>query len=282
VAVVPVDSVILPPTAPVAHRVRARWPETDDTVTLDLVPEDGSLAHPAPGQFNMVYAFGVGDVPISVSGTSPGGGILHTIRAVGAVSRALVEAPTGHVLGLRGPYGAGWRLEQAEERDVVVVAGGVGLAPLRPVVHGLLANRDRFGRVVVLIGARSDDLLLFGDEVARWRGHFDVEVDITVDHGRPGWRGHVGVVTDLYRWHPITPGQTEAFVCGPEVMMRHAAAALVGAGVAPASIQVSLERNMQCAVGLCGHCQLASVLLCRDGPVLTWERAEPLLAAREL
>jgi NAD(P)H-flavin reductase len=265
---------------PLVHRVRARRQETADTVTLELVPDARAPAAAGPGQFNMLYAFGVGEVPISLSGHADDGAVRHTVRDVGAVTAALAAAPVGAVVGLRGPYGTGWDLQAAAGRDVLVVAGGLGLAPLRPVVHHVLEHRSRFGRLVVLVGSRADDSILYAGELDRW-SEAGADVDVIVDHGSAGWRGHVGMVTELFRWYPPTPG-TSAFVCGPEVMMRHTAAALVDAAVPAASVQVSLERNMQCAVARCGHCQLGSVLVCRDGPVLSWDRAAPLLARREL
>ena len=242
--------------------VRDRRYDTADTVTLDLAPLTGAPLGFAPGQFNMLFAFGVGEVPVSVSGRSSGG-LLHTVRAVGAVTTALCETPEGAAVGVRGPYGRGWDLERATGLDVLVVAGGVGLAPLRQAIHEVLRERARFGRVVIVVGARSEDLLLYADELAEWGGH-------------------VGVVTELLPEAELDADRTAALLCGPEVMMRLTATALADSGLAPDRIQLSLERNMKCAVAQCGHCQLSSVLLCRDGPVLTWDRAQPLLGVREL
>jgi anaerobic sulfite reductase subunit B len=263
------------------HVVRARWRETPDTVTLDLAPVSGEPAPFAPGQFNMLYAFGVGEVPISVSGGSDGG-VLHTVRAVGPVTAALCDAGEGDTVGLRGPFGRGWQLERARGHDVLVVAGGVGLAPLRHAVVRLAEERGCYGRVVLVVGARSDEVLLYRDELSEWRHDAGLELHLTVDHAGPEWREHVGVVTELLPGLRLDPARTVALLCGPEVMMRLTAAALADMGVSPAAIQVSLERNMKCAVARCGHCQLAPVLLCRDGPVLTWDHAQPLLAVRQL
>ena len=268
-------------TEPAPYIVRSRRRDTADTVTLDLAPVDGSPLTFAPGQFNMLFAFGVGEVPISVSGHSDGG-LLHTVRAVGAVTSALCGAAEGAAVGVRGPYGRGWDLRAAAGLDVLVVAGGVGLAPLREAIHEVLDERSRFGRVVVVVGARSDDLLLFADELVEWEERPDVELHVTVDHAGVAWRGHVGVVTELLPDAALDADRTIALLCGPEVMMRVTAAALVDAGVRADRVQVSLERNMKCAVAQCGHCQLSPVLLCRDGPVLTWDRAQPLLTVREL
>lgn len=268
-------------TEPVPYVVRGRRRDTADTVTLDLAPAAGAPIAFAPGQFNMLFAFGVGEVPISVSGRSDDG-LLHTVRAVGAVTSALCDAVEGSAVGVRGPYGRGWDLDAAAGLDVLVVAGGVGLAPLRQAICQVLDERARYGRVVLIVGARSEDLLLYGDELAQWAARADIELHVTVDHAGAAWRGHVGVVTELLPDAGLDGVRTAALLCGPEVMMRLTSVALVDAGIPPERIQVSLERNMKCAVAQCGHCQLSSVLLCRDGPVLSWDRAWPLLGVREL
>lgn len=268
---------------PSRYRVRQRRRELADTVTLALEPLDGPAPRYRPGQFNMLYAFGVGEVPVSVSGDpETGGPLLHTVRAAGAVTRALCAARPGDVLGLRGPFGTAWDLESAAGRDVVVIAGGIGLAPLRPAVYRLLAERERYGKVVVLVGARSPDTLLYARELRAWRGRFDIEVEVTVDRAERDWRGHVGVVTELLAGVPLDPARTVGLVCGPEVMMRLAARALVDRGVPTSAVRVSLERNMKCAVGHCGHCQLGTVLVCRDGAVFDYQRVASLLALREV
>jgi NAD(P)H-flavin reductase len=230
----------------------------------------------------MLYAFGVGEVPISISGDPAAGEILHTIRAVGAVTQRLCEAGRGDVIGLRGPYGTTWDLDTSEGDDVVVVAGGIGLPPLRSAIYRVLAERERFGSVALLIGARSERDLVFRQQVEAWRSRFDLHVGVTVDHAGPDWRGRVGVVTDLISRASLRPEHTVALVCGPEVMLRRSAEALGDRGVRVERIQVSLERNMKCAVGQCGRCQIAPMLLCRDGPVVTYDRAASLLAVREL
>lgn len=268
---------------PRRYRVKRRRRELPDTVTLALEPLDGPAPRYAPGQYNMLYAFGVGEVPISISGDPTREGLLvHTVRAVGAVSRALCGARPGEVLGVRGPFGTAWEQERAAGRDVVIVAGGIGLAPLRPVIYQLLAERERYRTVRLLVGARSPTSLLYARELRAWRGRFDLQVEVTVDHAEHGWRGHVGVVTELLTGVTIDPARTAALVCGPEVMLRLTARALADRGVPPAAIRVSLERNMKCAVGHCGHCQLGPVLVCRDGAVFDYQRVAPLLATREL
>lgn len=266
---------------PVRHRVASVRRDLPDTVTVALVPVEAPLPAFGPGQFNMLWSFGGGEVPISISGgPSPDGAIEHTIRSVGAATAALCSLRPGDVVGVRGPFGTRWELDPALGGDVVVVAGGIGLAPLRPVVLAALGERAAFGRVAVLVGARDPGGLLYRDELQAWRARGDVEVRLTVDHADPTWTEEVGVVTKLLDQATFDPAVTTAFVCGPEVMMRFAAASLAERGVAPAAIQVSLERNMRCAIAHCGHCQLGPTLICRDGPVYRYDTAGPLMALR--
>ena len=265
---------------PVMYRVLAHRQDLDDTVTLSLAPVDRAIATPRSGQFNMLWAFGIGEAPISLAGVEDDV-LIHTIRGVGAVTKALCALSEGDEVGVRGPYGTGWDLDGATGRDVLVVAGGLGLAPVRPIITRLFARRSDFGRAALLMGARSPDQLLYHDELEEWRGRFDIEVEVTVDSAPSSWRGDVGVVTTLIDRAPVNPDDTRAFVCGPEVMMRFGALALIDAGVRPEEIFVSLERNMHCAIGHCGHCQLGPYFLCKEGPVLAWPDAEPLLRIRE-
>jgi NAD(P)H-flavin reductase len=268
-------------TLPRPHTVTRRWRETEDTVTMVLRPVEGAPIRCAPGQFSMLYAFGVGEVPISFSGDpADGRPLVHTVRAVGSATEALCRAPRGATVGVRGPYGAGWSLGDRSD-ELLVVAGGLGLAPLRPAILQALADRDRRGRLRVLVGARSPDQLLFRADLARWRSR-GAEVQVTVDHAAPGWAGPVGVVTELLDGAVTRSARTTALVCGPEVMMRFVAERLGRLGVPGGRIQVSLERNMRCGVAQCGHCQLGGVLLCRDGPVVRWDAIEPALEVREL
>lgn len=268
--------------APVPYRVVERTAENRDSATLELAPVQESLPVPAPGEFMMMYAFGVGEVAISVSGvpTAPEKSVNHTVRAVGAVSRALHDAAPGTVIGLRGPFGTRWELPSG--RDLVIVAGGVGLAPLRPVVHAALADRDRFGRVTLIAGARAREDFLFSAELDAWMHGGVIDVHLTVDVPVQGWVGEAGFVTAPLRRLPVRPDVTTAVLCGPEVMMRNAALELTRKGLSASDIQVSLERNMQCGIGWCGHCQLGPLLLCRDGPVVGYDVAGPLLRIEEL
>ena len=268
---------------PVLHRVTGKRRETADTWTLELEPAAGGLPAFAPGQFAMLWSGGVGEVPISTSAdlTRPGA-LVHTVRAVGSVTRTICAAEPGDVLGVRGPFGTAWPLAGAEGRDVVVVAGGIGLAPLRPVVWHVLANRHRYGRLVLLYGAREPAQLLYPDDLERWSHEEDVEVRLTVDAAGREWTGAVGVVPGLIRRAGFEAENAVAMVVGPEVMMRFSVQALRDRGVAAADIHVSLERNMQCAVGHCGHCQLGPLFVCKDGPVFCHADIERWLDIREL
>ncbi|MFI7626151.1 FAD/NAD(P)-binding protein [Microbispora rosea] len=269
------------PMTPELYRVRSRRADRVDTVTLQLVPVRGGCPPYRPGQFTMLYAPGVGEVPMSISGRARSGGYVHTIRAVGAVSGALCGMRPGDVVGVRGPYGTWWDIPAAAEMDVVVAAGGLGLAPLRPLVRELVRHRSRYGRISVIAGTRTPATLVYGRELERWRGN-GVDVQVTVDHPDHVWKGPVGLVTRLLDRIVFEPRRTFAFVCGPEAMMRATADDLVGRGVAARRVELSLERNMKCGIGWCGHCQLGPLFVCLDGPVLSYERAARLLAVEEL
>lgn len=270
------------PMLPRVVRVLERRREGADVWTLDIAPAEGAPPI-APGQFNMLTAFGVGEAAISVSGDpAEPGRLVHTIRAVGAVSSALARLDAGDALGLRGPFGVGWPMAEAAGRDVVIVAGGLGLAPLRPVLYRLFAERARYSKITLLFGARSPADILFRSEIESWRKRFDIGIEVTVDHAAPGWHGHVGVVTALIRRADFDPLRAVAMVCGPEVMMRFAIAALSGAGVADDALYLSMERNMKCAIAFCGHCQFGTVFVCRDGPVFRYDRVRSLLMVKEI
>jgi anaerobic sulfite reductase subunit B len=272
---------------PCRYRVATTRRETHDTVTVTLDAVDAAVPAPAPGQFTMLTVFGVGEVPISVSGADEpqiaaerdGGTLVQTLRAVGAVTKALHDAEAGAVVGVRGPFGAGWDLATARGHDVLIVAGGLGLAPLRPVLRAVLARRELYRRVSVLVGARTPADILYLDELEQISNAY---VAVTVDSPDDQWDGKVGVVTTLLAGAVFAPDEAVAYVCGPELMMRFTADALVRHGIAGDRIQLSLERNMRCGVGLCGHCQLGPLIVCRDGPVFTYDRVAPLLTVREL
>ncbi|GGP94293.1 FAD/NAD(P)-binding protein [Streptomyces melanogenes] len=264
---------------PVPYRVVARWQETPDTRTLRVEPVRERLCPFVPGQFAMVHAFGRGEIPVSASAIPIGGGLGFTVRRVGAVSEGLYEAGPGDTVGLRGPYGTGWELEKAACDDLVVVAGGIGLAPLRPLVRDAVADPEPYGRLNVLVGARTPADLMAHRETGLWRTAY---TGVTVDRPGAGWSGDIGFVTALLGRARFDPRATTAFVCGPEPMIRATALRLAALGVPGEHIRVSLERNMRCATGHCGHCQLGPLLLCRDGPVIGWDLAEQLMTVREL
>ncbi len=266
-------------------RVRSVLRETPDVMTLELVMDDPAAAPPyrfEPGQFNMLYVPGVGEAAISISGDpSDTSSLLHTVRAVGNVTRFLTNMTAGSCLGIRGPLGVGWPLSQCDGKDILLVAGGIGLAPLRPVVSALLSDRHRYGHISLLVGARTPKDLLYRREWSAWQKGIDVQV--TVDRADDGWNGHVGVVTTLLDRLPVSrPEQTVLMTCGPEVMMWYSIRAALDRGVRSSAVWLSLERHMNCGVGLCGHCQLGPELLCRDGPVVPFDRVAPFLKVDSL
>jgi NAD(P)H-flavin reductase len=231
----------------------------------------------------MLYVFGVGEVAVSMSGDPAArGSYIHTVRNVGAVSGAVTSLAAGATLGVRGPYGTAWPTEAAEGSDVLFVAGGLGLAPLRPAIYHVLSQRARYRRVVLLYGTRTPADILFRNELQRWRGRLDIDIFITVDHADAGWRGDVGVVPKLIARAGFDPRNAVAMVCGPEVMMRFTATALQTAGLESDHIYLSMERNMKCAIGLCGHCQFGATFVCVDGPVMRYDRIAEVLAVREI
>ncbi len=271
------------PMLPRPFVVRRTRQDTRDTYTLELEPTDGPALPWLPGQFTMLYAFGVGEAPISISGDPDRRDrIEHTIRNVGSVTAALVAAGPGTVLGVRGPLGTGWDVNSGKGGDVVFVAGGIGLAPLRPAVLELISHRADYGRVVLLYGARTPEDILFSDDLRSWAERHGIVVEVTVDNGQHAWRGRVGLVTQLVSRAGFDASRALALVCGPEVMMRYAAQALSDRGVRPERLRLSMERNMKCGVGLCGHCQLRELFLCVDGPVLGYDRLAPLMTRAEL
>ena len=264
-----------------ALRVRSSRRDTADIWTLELDAPGGEFPF-APGQFTMLSALGAGEVPISISGDSADPATLvHTVRAVGAATRAICSAGPGDALTVRGPFGNAWPLDAAVGRDVVIVTGGIALAPLRAAVLHLLTNAARYGRLVLLHGGRSPDQLLYSNELEGWRER-GMDVKTTVDSAGPEWLGHVGVVPTLVRRAEFDGATAMAFICGPEVMMRFTMTALEQRGVTPDRMYISVERNMQCGVGQCGHCQLGPTLVCRDGPIYSAGELGRWLAVSEL
>lgn len=268
---------------PSMHRILRVRRENRYTTTYRLEPLEGqrALAAALPGQFNMMYLFGVGEVAISVSQATP---LEHTIAAVGSVTIPLCRLREGDTVGLRGPYGVPWPVERALGKDLILMAGGLGLAPLRPALHQVLAEREGFGRIWLLYGARSPSEQLFKAEMRRWRSRFDLEFLATVDRSEPGWKGEVGLVTEPLRQvdRHLCPKQTIAFVCGPDVMMRSSVKELSARGLGEDSIYLSQERNMKCGMGVCGHCQFGPLFLCRDGPVVSLGQVARYLEVAEI
>jgi len=284
---VPTSAAATPdPMMPRLARVVRNRREYPQTATLELEPESAAnheLTAFRPGQFTMLERFGVGELPISLSGDpAERGRLVLTIREVGAVTAALTRLAPGDVVGVRGPFGQGWPMAEAAGRDVVLVAGGLGLAPLRPALLSMLAQREAFGRIVVLYGTRSPDEILFRRQLQDWRRQLDLDIQVTVDRATSDWHGRVGVVTGVIPRAAIDPSRAIAFVCGPEIMMRFTVAALLDLGLGEQAIYVSMERNMKCGVGLCGHCQFGPVLVCREGPVFRSDRVRSLLGIMEL
>lgn len=266
---------------PRVHRVIDVVPEIEDVVTLRVVPVEGRPPEFLPAQIGMVGAFGIGEAAISISSAcTERDHHDYTIRRAGAITSALTGLRPGDPLWVRGPFGHRWDL-RLDGRDLLVVAGGIGLAPLRSAIHAIIAERGRYRNVTVVVGARSSASLLYAREYDRWRAA-GLEVVTTIDRDEPGWSGPVGFVPEVVAGLDIDPRVTTALVCGPDVMMRLTARSLVDRGVAAEHVQLTLERNMQCGNGLCGHCQLGGVLVCRDGPVLPYSVVAGPLGVEEL
>jgi NAD(P)H-flavin reductase len=270
----------------VTHPVMIRkliW-ENDDTFTLtldlgDALPDYRFL----PGQFNMVYLYGTGEVAISISSDPAKTATLdHTIHRVGTVTTALAQRKRGDVIGLRGPFGSSWPVEAGKGKDVCIVTGGIGLAPLRPLIYTILHNRDAYGRVIVMYGGRSPLDLLYRVELEKWGNDHRVETLVTVDRGDSSWKGNIGVVTSLFTYIKLDARNTVAYVCGPEVMMKYTVAELEHRGIPSEQVYLSMERNMKCAVGFCGHCQFGPTFICKEGPVYPLPKIRHLLDRKEL
>jgi NAD(P)H-flavin reductase len=258
--------------------------ETHDTFTVLVEPPAGSpVARFRPGQFSMLYVYGVGELPISISGDPERPGqLLYTVRSVGQVTYQLVTREPGESIGVRSPFGTEWPMAQARGKDVLIIAGGIGLAPLRPAIYHILRHRGDFNRLMVLYGARSPKDMLYKKELAAWNMLPDTQVLSTVDYGGVTWRGYVGVVTTLFKYVRLHPANTVAMLCGPEIMMRYAIRELELRGVPADQTWLSMERNMKCAVGFCGHCQCGPYFVCKDGPVFPYNKVKPYLDMYEL
>jgi NAD(P)H-flavin reductase len=269
---------------PTLYRVDRTKQETVDVWTQELVPlNDSNCPTFLPGQFNMLYVYGVGEMAISISGDpSWHASVSHTVRAVGLGTKALCDLREGDVIGVRGPFGTPWPDEELYGKDVIVVAGGIGLAPLRPLLYRLMANRARYDNVLLLFGARTPQDLLYRDELERWGWRHDINLGVSVDRAEPGYGGNVGVVTTMIPTSRFNARNAVAVMCGPEVMMRYTVLELEKRGMTHDQIYISTERNMTCALGLCGHCQFGPDFVCKDGPVFRLDKVERLFGKREV
>jgi sulfhydrogenase subunit gamma (sulfur reductase) len=270
----------LPWEAEIVERVQ----ESDSIFTLRLRltdPEASNHYRFVPGQFNMVYLYGVGEVAISIV-SDPESDVLldHTIRAVGRVTHGLARLQAGERIGIRGPFGRGWPMALAEGRDVFIVTGGLGCAPVVAVINYVLARRTRFGRISIVQGVKHAEDMIWRERYAEWSAHPDVQVLLAAEHGGVLWPWHVGLVTELFDQAVVEPSTTIVMMCGPEGMMRAAAKGLVQRGIAPAEIYLSMERNMQCGIGHCGHCQFGGSFICRNGPVYRYSEVQALLGVK--
>ncbi len=269
---------------PRVFRVIDNERDTHDTVTQILEPTDGKPFFFLPGQFMMFYTFGVGEVPASIAGNPQDTKrIVHTVRSQGAVTESICALDIGDEVGLRGPYGTGWPMDDAVGKDLLIITGGIGLAPLRPAILEGIRRRSQLSSLSLLYGARTPRDLLFKDDLLGWESSEDINIEITVDQaGVYDWSGDVGLVTTLLPRIDFIPENTEAFICGPEVMMRVVARELRDRGVPSDRIWISLERNMKCAIGFCGHCQFGPDFLCKTGPVVPFNRFEHRMTVGEL
>lgn len=272
------------PWTPLIYKVRDKFQENKWNATFILEPSsDKSISPIQPGQFNMLYSFGKGEIPISVSSLDWEEPLLcHTIQGVGAISNSCYKLKVGDKIGVRGPFGSVWPIEKALGKDVLILAGGVGIAPLRPLIEKIAGERHKYKTVNVLYGSRDPHSLLFHTDIISWQSDPSINFQVTVDQCQKRWKGNVGVVTSLLNLASFLPEDTVAFLCGPEVMMRFGIYALLDTGIIPSNIYLSMERNMKCAIGQCGHCQWGSNFVCKDGPVFNYEKVKKELSIKEL
>jgi len=255
-----------------------RLTEKEKLFTLRL--EKGQALGQHPGQFVEVSVLGIGEAPISVSSSPTRNGTFELcVRAVGDVTNALHRMEPGDWVGIRGPFGHGFPVEKMRGKDLLFAAGGLGLAPLRSLIQFALDERESFGRVIILYGARNPSELLFTDELAEWAQRRDVEFHLTVDRADATWKGHVGVITTLFPGVAVNPRSTVAVTCGPPIMYRFVLIELLAKGIPENQIYLSLERRMKCGVGKCGHCQINGVYCCQEGPVFSYAQIKGLKEA---
>ncbi len=272
------------PHTPLEAEVVERIQESPTIFTLRLRftdPAEHATYRFAPGQFNMLYLYGVGEVPISIVSDPEDVHLFdHTIRAVGRVTQGLSQLEAGDRLGIRGPYGQGWPLDLAEDRDVMIVTGGLGCAPVVSVINYVMRRRDRFHRLVIMQGVKHSDDLIWRNQYAHWSKQPETQVLVAADQGAALWPWHVGHVTDLFDQVKMDFASAVVMMCGPEGMMRVAVEQLLARGMAEDHLFLSMERSMKCAMGLCGHCQYGGKFVCKDGPVFSYAQVKPLFGIR--
>ena len=272
------------PMIPTQYKIQRVKKETQDVFTVELIPAEGERKFSfGAGQFNMLYIFGTGEIPISISGNPNKTGVLiHTTRTVGMVTKAMSKLKAGDTIGVRGPYGSTWPVKEAIGNDIVIIAGGIGLAPLRTAIYEILRERESYGRIAILYGTRTPDDILFKRELEKLKSRLDLDVQVTVDRAARTWNGNVGVVTTLIPRVRFDPKNTTAMICGPEIMMKYSISELMKSGLSAEKIFLSMERNMKCGIGFCGHCQYGTEFICKDGPIFKYERIKHLFGKREI
>jgi NAD(P)H-flavin reductase len=271
------------PWLPRAARIVNVRPEAPGVSTFDLALDEPSANGDfLPGQFNMLYLPGFGEAAISISSDPSRTDVLsHTVRVAGNVTRALTRMRPGQRIGVRGPFGSHWPVQECRGKDVVIACGGIGIAPLRPAIHHFLGHRDAYRRLILLYGARTPNDLLYTSEFGDWRAK-GMEVEVTVDIGDENWQGHIGVAPVLFYRLRLSPNQAAVLTCGPEIMIRFVVFEALARKVRPEDIYVSMERSMACGMGLCGHCQVGPYFVCKDGPVFSFRQVEPYFNVEEL
>jgi NAD(P)H-flavin reductase len=280
-----------PSTSHASHLLEPHWAEVvkitseiDGVATYWLKFTDPTVQASytfQPGQFNMVYVPGFGEAAISISSDAEDRTLIgHTIRFVGNVTRAVSRLKVGDVVGLRGPFGTAWPIHEMEGKDIFIACGGIGLPPLRPVLYHIMKNRSNYGKVTLLYGARVPNDLMYTNEYETWR-NAGIDVQVTVDRGDSNWTGHVGVVPMWFYHFRIDSRKTTVLTCGPEIMIRFVIYEALARRISLESIYVSLERNMKCGQGSCGHCQLGPYFICKDGPVFRFDALEPFFNVEE-
>lgn len=266
------------PCLPNAATIVRRTQESPSIFTFDTAFVDSAVEFRfQPGQFNMVYLYGVGEVPISISSDPANTAyISHTIRKVGRVTNALDCLHEGDIIGIRGPYGKGWPLDEAKGKDVLIITGGLGCAPTVAVIKYILARRKQYGHLKILQGVKHSEDFIYRQAYQKWQQAPNTEVHIAADKANAQWSWAVGYVTDLIDSLTLRPEQTIVMMCGPEMMMHTAVNVLSTKGIEENQIYLSMERNMECGIGLCGHCQYGGLFLCKDGPVFSYPQVKPL------